>query len=305
MGRDGCGSPIGRPIRCRRMPRAPTLVGRVWNPEAGGPSRGRAPRRRAGRHHRRPRRPCATSARRTIRRRWRARPKGRSLGALERHSREHAARRPRCEKALAARADRPAGDQGGGRHLRRLDAGARDRGAGARRGGARERDPRRDHRRRSATISRRLKPGSEQAKALKELLDPQKSMWSQYLEVGIGPDAEVFTKAQPMSAVGHLAEAGLQSDVGVEQSRAGGRAGRVERRKNRRRDARQRRQPARRRGALGAAPRQGQGQQCQRRDRPVHPPLRRGLLARRRAQRRASADASTARTASGSKARAT
>jgi fumarylacetoacetate (FAA) hydrolase family protein len=34
-------------------------------------------------------------------------------------------------------------------------------------------------------------------------------MWSQYLEVGIGPDAEVFTKAQPMSAVGHLAEAGL------------------------------------------------------------------------------------------------
>ena len=26
--------------------------------------------------------------------------------------------------------------------------------------------------------------------------------WSQYLEVGIGPDAEIFTKAQPMSAVG-------------------------------------------------------------------------------------------------------
>jgi fumarylacetoacetate (FAA) hydrolase family protein len=55
---------------------------------------------------------------------------------------------------------------------------------------------------------RRLKPGSEQAKALKDLLIRRK-MWSQYLEVGIGPDAEVFTKAQPMSAVGHLAEAGL------------------------------------------------------------------------------------------------
>jgi fumarylacetoacetate (FAA) hydrolase family protein len=55
---------------------------------------------------------------------------------------------------------------------------------------------------------RRLKPGSEQAMALKELLI-EKGMWSQYLEVGIGPDAEVFTKAQPMSAVGHLAEAGL------------------------------------------------------------------------------------------------
>jgi fumarylacetoacetate (FAA) hydrolase family protein len=54
----------------------------------------------------------------------------------------------------------------------------------------------------------RLKPGSEQAAALKDLLI-RKGMWSQYLEVGIGPDAEIFTKAQPMSAVGHLAEAGL------------------------------------------------------------------------------------------------
>jgi fumarylacetoacetate (FAA) hydrolase family protein len=63
----------------------------------------------------------------------------------------------------------------------------------------------------TATIGddlRRLKPGSEQAAALKELLI-EKGMWSQYLEVGIGPDAEVFTKAQPMSSVGHLAEAGL------------------------------------------------------------------------------------------------
>jgi fumarylacetoacetate (FAA) hydrolase family protein len=34
-------------------------------------------------------------------------------------------------------------------------------------------------------------------------------MWSQYLEVGIGPDAEIFTKAQPMAAVGHLAEVGI------------------------------------------------------------------------------------------------
>jgi fumarylacetoacetate (FAA) hydrolase family protein len=55
---------------------------------------------------------------------------------------------------------------------------------------------------------RRLKPGSEQAAALKEVLI-RRGMWSQYLEVGIGPDAEIFTKAQPMSAVGHLAEAGL------------------------------------------------------------------------------------------------
>ncbi len=54
----------------------------------------------------------------------------------------------------------------------------------------------------------KLKPGSAQAAALKELLI-RRGVWSQYLEVGIGPDAEVFTKAQPMSAVGHLAEAGL------------------------------------------------------------------------------------------------
>ncbi len=63
----------------------------------------------------------------------------------------------------------------------------------------------------TATIGddlRKLKPGSEQAMALKKLLI-EKGVWSQYLEVGIGPDAEVFTKAQPMSAVGHLAEAGL------------------------------------------------------------------------------------------------
>ena len=36
-------------------------------------------------------------------------------------------------------------------------------------------------------------------------------MWSQYLEVGIGPDAEIFTKAQPMSAIGYGAQIGLPS----------------------------------------------------------------------------------------------
>jgi fumarylacetoacetate (FAA) hydrolase family protein len=53
-----------------------------------------------------------------------------------------------------------------------------------------------------------LKPGSDQAMALKALLI-DKGMWSQYLEVGIGPDAEIFTKAQPMAAVGHLDEVGI------------------------------------------------------------------------------------------------
>jgi fumarylacetoacetate (FAA) hydrolase family protein len=54
----------------------------------------------------------------------------------------------------------------------------------------------------------RLKPGSSEAMALKQLLI-EKGMWSQYLEVGIGPDAEIFTKAPPMAAVGHLAEIGI------------------------------------------------------------------------------------------------
>ena len=54
----------------------------------------------------------------------------------------------------------------------------------------------------------KLKPGSEQAMALKQVLIAQ-GAWSQYLEVGIGPDAEVFTKCPPMAAVGWGATVGL------------------------------------------------------------------------------------------------
>ena len=53
-----------------------------------------------------------------------------------------------------------------------------------------------------------VKPGSESAMRLKSALQAR-GLWSQYLEVGIGPDAEIFTKAQPMSAVGTGAEIGL------------------------------------------------------------------------------------------------
>jgi len=56
----------------------------------------------------------------------------------------------------------------------------------------------------------KLKPGSPQAMALKEVLIAQ-GAWSQYLEVGIGPDAEIFTKTAPMAAVGTGADAGLHS----------------------------------------------------------------------------------------------
>jgi len=54
----------------------------------------------------------------------------------------------------------------------------------------------------------KLKPGSKQALALKKTLI-ENGAWSQYLEVGIGEDAEIFTKAQPMSAIGHGMDAGL------------------------------------------------------------------------------------------------
>ncbi|MBK9608714.1 MAG: fumarylacetoacetate hydrolase family protein [Betaproteobacteria bacterium] len=53
-----------------------------------------------------------------------------------------------------------------------------------------------------------IKPGSAEAMRLKDVLIAQ-GAWSQYLEVGIGPDAEIFTKAQPMSAVGCGVEVGI------------------------------------------------------------------------------------------------
>ena len=53
-----------------------------------------------------------------------------------------------------------------------------------------------------------IRPGSREAAALKELL-LAKGLWSQYLEVGIGPDAEVFTKAPPMSSLGTGVRVGL------------------------------------------------------------------------------------------------
>lgn len=53
-----------------------------------------------------------------------------------------------------------------------------------------------------------IQAGSEKAKQVKATLIAE-GLWSQYLEVGIGPDAEVFTKSQPMSAVGYGAQVGI------------------------------------------------------------------------------------------------
>jgi fumarylacetoacetate (FAA) hydrolase family protein len=55
---------------------------------------------------------------------------------------------------------------------------------------------------------RAIVPGSDKAMMVKAVL-MELGMWSQYLEVGIGKDAEVFTKSQAMSAVGYGAEIGI------------------------------------------------------------------------------------------------
>ncbi|WP_256210734.1 fumarylacetoacetate hydrolase family protein [Sphingomonas sp. OV641] len=58
---------------------------------------------------------------------------------------------------------------------------------------------------------RSVEPGSERAAQLKDTLI-RDGMWSQYLEVAIGPDAEIFTKSPVLSTVGHNAPVGIRSD---------------------------------------------------------------------------------------------
>jgi fumarylacetoacetate (FAA) hydrolase family protein len=53
-----------------------------------------------------------------------------------------------------------------------------------------------------------LEPGSPAAMEVKKTLI-ERGVWSQYLEVGIGPDAEIFTKCQPMATVGYGADVGI------------------------------------------------------------------------------------------------
>ena len=57
----------------------------------------------------------------------------------------------------------------------------------------------------------KVEPGSEQAALLKAALIAD-GLWSQYLEVAIGPDAEIFTKAPVLSSVGWGAAVGVRSD---------------------------------------------------------------------------------------------
>jgi len=58
---------------------------------------------------------------------------------------------------------------------------------------------------------RAVVPGSDGASRLKDALI-EDGLWSQYLEVAIGPDAEIFTKTAPLASVGWGAEIGVRSD---------------------------------------------------------------------------------------------
>ncbi len=57
----------------------------------------------------------------------------------------------------------------------------------------------------------KIEPGSQKAAAVKQVLQ-QKKLWSQYLEVGIGPESQVFTKAQPLAAIGTGESLGVRAD---------------------------------------------------------------------------------------------
>jgi len=58
---------------------------------------------------------------------------------------------------------------------------------------------------------RSVVPGTDNAARLKDALI-EDGLWSQYLEVAIGPDAEIFTKTAPLASVGWGAEIGVRSD---------------------------------------------------------------------------------------------
>jgi fumarylacetoacetate (FAA) hydrolase family protein len=58
---------------------------------------------------------------------------------------------------------------------------------------------------------RSVVPGTEHAARLKDALI-EDGLWSQYLEVAIGPDAEIFTKTAPLASVGWGAQIGVRSD---------------------------------------------------------------------------------------------
>jgi hypothetical protein len=108
----------------------------------------------------------------------------------------------RCGGACVAtsRSLRPARHQALRRYLCGEPDRTRERGTGGRRSGEGTGSPR-SHRVDDRHDLSKIKPGSDATMKLKA--EPERrGAWSQYMEAVIGPDAEVFSKAQPMSAVG-------------------------------------------------------------------------------------------------------
>ena len=204
---------------------------------------------------------------------------------------------------MAAGAHRPAGHQGGRRHLRGLDARAGDRGARARRRRCRRGDPGRDRaarRRRSVQAEARFARGDAPEGGADRSRAPGRNIWKS----ASAPTPRSSPRRQPMAAVGTGADAGLhprsswnnpEPEVVLAVSSRGA---------HRRRDARQRRQPARLRGPLGAAAGKAKDNNASCAIGPFLRLFDAHLLARRRAHGRRVGSRSRARTASGWKARA-
>ena len=253
---------------------AGTLVGRAWVPGDGGPTRG--PERRGlargrrvrpvgGRaHHERPARD--------------GRPGGcgsQDARPPHRHCGQPAAQQPAARQRwpVPPGALRPAGHQGGRRHLRCQPGRTRDRGAGQGRRGAGRGDPR---------------PG---ARGAGRLAGPHRARLGQGAGTqgaagAPGPVVAVSRGGhrsrrrgvhQGAGAVGRGHGRGDRHPprLGLEQPRTGSGAGRQQPRRDQGRGPGQRRQPARLRRPQRAAAGQGQGQQRVLRDRALHPAVRR------------------------------
>ena len=188
---------------------AGALAGRVWRPDVEGPFGRRDPRRRCLRCQRKASRPCAICARRADPAASLRRASGERHRHARGHSHQHAARMSATRRSRGC--SRPSISRRSRRRASPSPISMIERVIEERaRGNPQAAEGIRKDIVDIAGIDdlQALRPGSREAATLKEALIAQ-GMWSQYLEVGIGPDAEIFSKAQTMAAVGTGMDAGL------------------------------------------------------------------------------------------------